>query len=88
VDKKLVGILHPGEMGISVAASIQAGGHAVYWSSEGRSQKSRGRAEKFRLKDAAGMAELCETCDAIVSVCPPHAAEEVARQVLQGSFRG
>jgi 3-hydroxyisobutyrate dehydrogenase-like beta-hydroxyacid dehydrogenase len=88
VDKKLVGILHPGEMGISVAASIQAGGHAVYWSSEERSQKSRERAKKFRLQDAGGMADFCDTCDLIVSVCPPHAAEDVAGQVLASAFRG
>ena len=24
------------------------------------------------------MAELCAACDVVVSVCPPHAAEEVA----------
>jgi 3-hydroxyisobutyrate dehydrogenase-like beta-hydroxyacid dehydrogenase len=88
VDELAVGILHPGEMGISVAASLQAGGHRVYWISEGRSRKSRERAEKFGLHDAGRMLDFCEACDLIVSVCPPHAAEDVARQVLRASFRG
>ena len=30
-----VGILHPGQMGISIAAPVQNGGHPVYWASSG-----------------------------------------------------
>ena len=88
MDIRTIGILHPGEMGISVAASLQAGGREVYWISEGRSQKSRERAEKFRLQDAGNVDDFCERCDLIVSVCPPQAAEEVAGLVLRASFRG
>ena len=32
-----IGILHPGAMGISLAATALNGGHDVYWASEGRS---------------------------------------------------
>jgi 3-hydroxyisobutyrate dehydrogenase-like beta-hydroxyacid dehydrogenase len=88
LEIQTVGILHPGEMGISVAASVQVGGHSVYWVSQGRSPKSRERAEKYRLLEAASMDDLCRRCDLIVSVCPPHAAEDVAQQVLAASFRG
>ena len=88
LDSRTVGILHPGEMGISVAASMQAGGHRVHWTSEGRSKESRERAERFRLQDVANMETLCRRCDLLVSVCPPHAAEDVAGQVLASSFRG
>ena len=88
MTKHKVGILHPGMMGISVAASIQNGGHAMYWVSEGRSQQTRERAEKFGLADAGTLAELCSTCQIIVSVCPPHAAEDVAQQVVASSFQG
>lgn len=83
-----IGILHPGEMGISIAASMQNSGHTVYWISEGRSQQTRERAEKFGLLDAHTLGELCEICPVIVSVCPPHAAEEVANQVLAYAFKG
>ncbi len=30
-----IGILHPGEMGVSIAASAKNGGHSVYWASDG-----------------------------------------------------
>jgi len=83
-----IGILHPGQMGISVAASIQNSGYTVYWVSEGRSAESRERAEKFGLRDAASLKHLVETCPVIVSVCPPHATEEVAHQVLAHGFKG
>jgi 3-hydroxyisobutyrate dehydrogenase-like beta-hydroxyacid dehydrogenase len=83
-----LGILHPGNMGISVAASAQKGGCEVYWVSEGRSAQTRERAEKHSLYDAGTLAELCDTCSVIASVCPPHAAEEVASQVLACGFSG
>ena len=44
-----IGILHPGEMGMSIAASAIHSGHQVYWLSEGRSEKTRHRAEKHHL---------------------------------------
>jgi 3-hydroxyisobutyrate dehydrogenase-like beta-hydroxyacid dehydrogenase len=88
MTKLNVGILHPGEMGISIAASIQNTGHTVYWVSEGRSQKTRARAAEFGLVDAGTLDQLCETCSVIVSVCPPHAAEDVANQVSSRSFKG
>jgi 3-hydroxyisobutyrate dehydrogenase-like beta-hydroxyacid dehydrogenase len=86
--KEKVGILHPGEMGSSVAASAKNSGCTVYWTSEGRSGKTRERAEKHAFIEISSLAELCETCSVIVSVCPPHAAEETAKRVLDTSFQG
>jgi 3-hydroxyisobutyrate dehydrogenase-like beta-hydroxyacid dehydrogenase len=83
-----IGILHPGEMGISVAASAMNSGHEVAWASEGRGEKTRARAQKYNLKDAGTLAELCKTCSVMFCVCPPHAAEEVARQVIAQGFKG
>lgn len=88
MDKQPVGILHPGDMGISVAATIQNSGHLVYWVSENRSPQTRQRAEQHGLNDAGTLADLCERCAIIVSVCPPDAAEEQAAQVLAQGFRG
>ncbi len=83
-----LGILHPGQMGVSVAASAQKGGCEVYWASEGRSPQTQERAAKFDLIDAGSLAALCQTCSILVSVCPPHAAEEVADQALVCGFGG
>ena len=83
-----IGILHPGEMGISIAASAINGGAQVFWVSQNRSDKTRSRAEEHGLIETESVFELCETCDIIICVCPPHAAEEVARLAVEGRFQG
>jgi len=45
MTSRKIGILHPGNMGISIAASAQNSGNTVYWVSEGRSSRTRERAE-------------------------------------------
>ncbi len=88
MTKQKIGILHPGEMGISIAAAAQNGGHDVYWAAEGRSKQTGERAAKFDLRDTDTLAKLCETGSVIMSVCPPHAAEAVAQQVAAHAFTG
>lgn len=83
-----IGILHPGEMGISIAASAINNGHQVYWMSEGRSDKTRVRAEKQSLIEINSLFEFCQTCEIIFSICPPHAAESVAKSVVDARFKG
>jgi 3-hydroxyisobutyrate dehydrogenase-like beta-hydroxyacid dehydrogenase len=83
-----IGILHPGEMGLSVAVAAQDSGQRVYWASAGRSVQTLQRAERYALTDAQSLAELCRICTIIISVCPPHAAEEVAMQVAAHAFNG
>jgi 3-hydroxyisobutyrate dehydrogenase-like beta-hydroxyacid dehydrogenase len=85
---KKIGILHPGEMGISIAVSAINTGHQVYWLSAGRSDKTRARAENYRLVEINSLSLLCKTCEVIISICPPAAAEELAQSVSQAGFRG
>ena len=83
-----IGILHPGVMGISVAACALRSGHQVCYASEGRSDATRARASEHNMCDLGTVAELCKACSIIISVCPPHAAEDVAKQVIGYGFRG
>ncbi len=83
-----VGILHPGAMGISVAATMANSGYAVWWASEGRSDDSRARAAEHGLNNAGSLADLCARCAVIVSVCPPHAAAATADAVIAQGWRG
>lgn len=85
---KTIGILHPGAMGISIAASALNNGHQVYWASAGRSPATRERAVQYSLLDAATLDNLCAQCNIILSICPPHAANDIAQQVIAGKFRG
>lgn len=88
MNSQYIGVIHPGEMGISLAVSAQNTGHQVYWASEERSAQTRARAAKFGLRDAVTLANLCATSELLVSVCPPHAAEEVAQHVAALGYKG
>jgi 3-hydroxyisobutyrate dehydrogenase-like beta-hydroxyacid dehydrogenase len=84
--EKTIGVLHPGAMGVTVASSIKAGGHRVIWASEGRSTVTEKRATDAGLEDVKALSELTRDSDVIISVCPPHAAIDVARQVINTGF--
>src|SRR5206468_12921745 len=83
-----IGILHPGEMGISIAASAKNSGCEVYWTSEGRSTATQERVAKIGLHESRTLKELGAECPIVMSVCPPHAAEELANHVVATGFRG
>ena len=83
-----LGILHPGDMGISVAATAKNSGCSVYWCSQGRSQQTRNRADNLGLQDAPTLETLCSTCEVLVSVCPPHAAIEQGKAAVTAGFKG
>jgi len=77
-----VAVLHPGEMGAAVGATLVETGTEVVWLAAGRSAATRRRA------DAAGLVEADDLrdCDVVLSVCPPGAAVDTAR--LARTFAG
>jgi 3-hydroxyisobutyrate dehydrogenase-like beta-hydroxyacid dehydrogenase len=75
----IVGLLHPGEMGAAIGHVLQENGHDVVWASEGRSAATRARARTFGERGSASA--LAADAGLILSICPPHAAVEVARAV-------
>lgn len=83
-----IGVLHPGNMGVSVAASIRQGGHTVYWASEGRSADTAVRAKEHGLTDAGSLKGVCDASDIVFSICPPEAASQLASDVKAAGFSG
>ncbi len=83
-----IGILHPGEMGVTLAMAAQNSGMPVYWVSEGRSPETRARAERIELSDASSLENLCRVCSTLICVCPPSAALNVAEQVASLGYSG
>ena len=75
----IVGLLHPGEMGAAVGCVLRESGHDVRWAGDGRSEATRRRAEEAGLVDAGSVSALVGGADVVLSVCPPHAALDVAR---------
>jgi 3-hydroxyisobutyrate dehydrogenase-like beta-hydroxyacid dehydrogenase len=73
-----VGLLHPGEMGAAVGRALRDNGVEVVWASTWRSAATADRAAAAGLEDVGSIEELLDRADVVVSVCPPHAALEVA----------
>jgi 3-hydroxyisobutyrate dehydrogenase-like beta-hydroxyacid dehydrogenase len=73
-----VGILHPGAMGAAVGAALMDAGHEIVWASAGRSEATAERAAA--LRDVGTVDALLAASDVVLSVCPPAAAVDVARQ--------
>jgi 3-hydroxyisobutyrate dehydrogenase-like beta-hydroxyacid dehydrogenase len=84
----VVGVVHPGEMGASVAGALVTRGVRVIWASDGRSEQSRRRAEAAGLIDAGSLEELATAADIVLSVCPPDQAAAVARAAAATGFEG
>ena len=83
-----IGLLHPGAMGAAVAGELTGKGYGVLWASEGRSNATRDRAERNGLTDVVALEAVCGRVGVVLSICPPHAAEDVAAQVRAAGFRG
>jgi 3-hydroxyisobutyrate dehydrogenase-like beta-hydroxyacid dehydrogenase len=77
----VVGLLHPGEMGATLGSVLRQAGHTVLWASSERSAATARRAEVAGLEDTRTIPELASRTEVILSVCPPHAAVDVARAV-------
>ena len=83
-----IGLLHPGAMGASVGAAARSNQHTVLWASAGRTASTGARARRADLEDAGTVAALVKASEIVLSVCPPHAAEEVASEVARLGFAG
>jgi 3-hydroxyisobutyrate dehydrogenase-like beta-hydroxyacid dehydrogenase len=86
VDKTVIGVLHPGEMGAAVGACLSQRGLMVLWASAGRSAATADRAAAAGMRDVLTVGEMAGRADVILSVCPPGAALEVACSTA--GFRG
>ena len=82
-----VGLLHPGEMGAAVGGCLVSAGHEVLWDPAGRSRASTGRALAHGLTGVS-FGQLVTRSAVILSICPPHAALDVARQVATAGYAG
>ena len=81
-------LLHPGAMGASVGAALRSNGHIAHWVKQGRGTATAQRAASAGLIGAGTLQEGLASANAVFSVCPPHAAEAVARAVKAAGFGG
>ena len=82
-----VGLLHPGEMGAALGGCLVSVGHEVLWDPSGRSRATTGRALSHELTGVR-LDHLIAKSSVIFSVCPPHAALDIAHQVAAAGYAG
>ena len=85
---KTVALFHPGNMGVTIGAAAATSGARVIWASNQRSQATRERAKRAGLIDVENLIDAVGASDMVLSVCPPHAALELARSVAEHHFTG
>ena len=73
-------------MSAAIARALHDNGHPVAWCSDGRSEATGSRAERFQKFEQ--IHELAAWATTVVSVIPPHAAAETAESVVQAGFQG
>lgn len=83
-----IGIVHPGQMGVSIGAALVQAGHVVHWASEHRSASTLRRANEAGLQDVVTLGALCRKCAVVFSVCPPDQAKTVAGLLSEEGFSG
>ena len=81
-------VLHPGAMGTAVGAALLDAGHRVFWVGAGRSDATRSRAEAGGLDEVSSLEALAADAEVVLSICPPHAAADVAGAVVGVGFTG
>ncbi|MFE2886138.1 DUF1932 domain-containing protein [Streptomyces sp. NPDC059272] len=81
-------LLHPGAMGAKAGGEATRTDTRVLYIPTGRSAASLRRAREAGLEPADSLESALAASDFVLSVCPPHAAEDVAHEVLAHPFRG
>ena len=85
---KTVALLHPGNMGATIGAAAASSGARVVWAGDQRSNATRERAKQAGLIDVVTLTNAVKESEILLSVCPPHAAVDLARAVAEENFRG
>ena len=88
MNVKTIALLYPGNMGATIGAAAATSGARVVWASHQRSKATQERARQAGLVDVENLADAVRTSDLLLSVCPPHAALELARRVAEHKFNG
>ncbi len=88
MKKPTLCLLNPGAMGSAFGAIAHATGHRVVWVSEGRGTATHARAAQAQLEAVPDLATALAQADIVLSICPPHAATQVAHDVAARGFAG
>jgi len=75
-------------MGAAIGACLAKRGLRVVWASAGRGAATRSRAKAAGLEDLGSLERALAAAEIVLSVCPPHGALALAREVAGSRFGG
>jgi len=75
-------------MGAAIGACLAKRGLRVVWASAGRGAATRARAKAAGLEDLGSLERALAAAEIVLSVCPPHGALALAREVAGLKFSG
>lgn len=81
MNLETVALMSAGDMGQGVGKAIREGGRRVITNLTGRSERTRGLAEKSGLEDVGSLEALVSRADIVLSIMPPASAYEFAETV-------
>lgn len=81
-------LLHPGQMGTSIGASLVSRGIEVSWISTGRSEATAARASEHGFVARDDLRDAVAAADAIFSICPPEFALSLGQEIHALGFGG
>lgn len=81
----IIGLIGLGEMGSEIGRYLVMNDLEVISVYEGRSEISKKRASKYKIRDAGSIEQFCKISDLVISIIPPDKAVETAN--LYASFK-
>ena len=81
----IIGLIGLGEMGAEIGRYLVMNDLEVISVYEGRSEISKKRASKYKIRDAGSIEQFCKISDLVISIIPPDKAVETAN--LYTSFK-
>ncbi len=84
---RTIAILSPGDMGQGVGGALVQRGFDVVTCLAGRGDATRARAERAGFRDVADLETLVSEAAIVLSILPPEAAPEIARDVAAAMGR-
>ena len=74
----IIGLIGLGEMGAEIGRYLVMNDLEVISVYEGRSEISKKRASKYKIRDAGSIEQFCKISDLVISIIPPDKAVETA----------
>lgn len=83
-----IGMLYPGDMGITLSIALQEAGHKIMWPSICRSDETKSKATAHNIEDVVGIDTLLKECSVVFVICKNGGPLEIADIICNHNYKG